>query len=126
MVSMADIETRVVSAVRGRLLSPELIERALAAAREEMVRLREEENKRRRALEKELQDVSRELRAMVRLVQDEQPPATLLDEMRDAERRKADIEAELATVAEQKVELHPSALTRYRYMVDDLWSSVRR
>ena len=131
MVSMADIETRVISAVRERLLSPALVERAINAARGEMTRLREEENRARRALEKELQDVNRELQGMLKLLKayisrDEEPPQTILDDMRTAEQRKAGIELALAEAPEQKVELHPSAPTRYRYMVDQLWSSIRR
>lgn len=127
MVSMADIEARVVTAVHDRLLSPELVDRALNAARAEMLRLRDEENRQRRTLEKELQDIKRRLDALLRAIEAAAaPPMTLIDAMSEAERRKADIETALAEAPEQKVELHPSALTRYRYMVEDLWSSIRR
>ncbi len=126
MSSMGDVETRVVAAVRGRLLAPELIDRALKAARGEMVRIREDENRRRRTLEKELQDAKRELQAMLKIIKAGDAPETILGEMREVERRKADIEVELAEVPEQRIELHPSALVRYRYMVEELWSSIRR
>ncbi len=126
MVSLNDVETRVVTAVRDRLLSPELIERALKAARDEMMRLREDENKRRRTLEKELQDAKRELQAMLRMVKSGDAPETILDGMREVERRKGEIELALADVPDQTVELHPSAPNRYRNMVEELWSSIRR
>ena len=131
MVSMGDVEARVISAVRNRLLSPELVERALTAAREEMARLREDENKKRRVLEKELQDISRELQAMLKLAKShfqkgEQPPQLILDDMHAAERRQAEVVAALEAVPEQKIELHPAAIVRYRSAVSDLWSAVRR
>jgi len=79
----------------------------------------------------ELQDVKRELQGMLKLTKDrlrggEDVPQTVLDDMQSGERRKADIEAALAEVPEQKIELHPSALTRYWYIVDELWSNIRR
>ncbi len=70
--------------------------------------------------------MKRELQVMLKLIKAEQAPPTIIDDMWAAERRKGEIETALAEVPEQKVELHPSALTRYRYMVEELWSSIRR
>ncbi|WP_417999883.1 recombinase family protein [Hyphomicrobium sulfonivorans] len=127
MISMADIEARVVQAIRNRLLSPEIIEAALTAAREEMAKLREAENRQRRALERELQDLNRKLAAQLRAIEDGAGDVrAIVAGMRIAESRKDEVEAALATVPEQKIELHPHAVQRYRRAVDALWSYVRR
>ena len=63
---------------------------------------------------------------MLKVIKAGDAPDTIIDEMREMERRKAEIELALAEVPEQKVELHPGALNRYRIMVDELWSNIRR
>ena len=116
-----DIEARVLSAVRNRLLAPEKVEAALQAAREELRQQISKELRERRQLENERQDLQRQIDRLVEWIatRDDVPQDTEA-KLRASVARRAEIDTLLKAVPEAKLDLHPSAHLRFRQIVEEL------
>ena len=121
-----DIEARVLSSVRNRLLAPEKVEAALQAAREELRQQISKEFRERRQLENERQDHQRRIDRLVEWIatRDDVPEDTEA-KLRASVSRRAEIDALLKAVPEGKLDLHPSAHLRFRQIVEELEHVLR-
>lgn len=117
----ADIEARVLQALKDNLLHPAVIEAAIAEFQSEMTKLESQAANRTAQLERDLAEVKRRAERLVDQVADGVlSGAAVSDRLRSLEARRAELEAMLTTAPSNVVRLHPAAATRYRKMVADL------
>ena len=126
----AGIEARVLTAIQTNLLHPAVIETAVREFHAEMKRLRASRISDRGRLERDLAETIRRAERLVdQLADGLVSGATIADKLRQLETRRADLEAELASITAgdagaDVVQLHPGTATRYRQLVEQLQAAV--
>lgn len=127
-VNRAEVEARVLTGLRERLLSPDAVTAYVAAYHEAWAEMAEQERNRRRPRERRLGEVERAIRRAVDAVIDGAGDVSALTmRLRELEAEKRDIEATLAAEARAAplpVQMHPRAGDRYRQRVEQLQALI--
>jgi site-specific DNA recombinase len=125
---MGEVEQRVLSALRGYLLSPNVVASAVEAYQQERKRLTEERRRSRHKLEAAAAEVERKMARLLTLVENghADPVATgpRINELVAERKRLA--EALRQQPASNVVEFFPKAAERYRQKVADIHAALRR
>lgn len=101
-VRMAEVEHRVLSAVERHLLAPEVVEAAVSAYREELMRAQDDRDSMRGRLESELAEIERKSARLLRLVEDgHADPAVAGPRLNELAAQKRQLAAELASRPEE-------------------------
>jgi site-specific DNA recombinase len=125
VVSVEEVERRVVAAVRAHLLAPDAVAAAVEAYREERARLAKERLQAGRQAERDLAEVDRKLTRLVDAIESgagEVGP--LVERMRELEGRRRDLEAIVPKPTTGAVVLHPQASKRYRDKIEELHATL--
>jgi site-specific DNA recombinase len=125
---MAEIEERVLSALKEKLLAPELVEDYVRTYREERRRLNVERSRARRDVERQLTDTKRKQGSVIRGIEDEEGDRKLLGQrLKELAALEEALEAQLRQMDRPDVtELHPSAGARYRQQVADIQAELAK
>jgi site-specific DNA recombinase len=128
LISMAEIERRVLEALRTHLLSPERIELAVEAYRKEREERARRHAKDRRALEGELADTKAALERVLDMVcKGIGEQADLGQRMKDLAARRRELEAKLPLADQGSVAvLHPAAARSYRAKVEEIQAALTK
>jgi site-specific DNA recombinase len=120
------IEARILSGLKERLLTPDLVAEFIRAFEEELATLQRESADTGRRLERELAQVGRKLDGVVRAIEDGAWNDTLRQRLNDLEARKAELTTKLAQAVNPTptVRLHPNAAEIYRAKVASLEESL--
>lgn len=126
-VRVAEVEERVLTALRHHLLAPDVVAAAVEAYREERRKLSETRVRQRADLERSAATIARRIANLLEMVETgmADPKASgkrfneLVAEQREIERALAEAEKPDA------VELHPQAAHRYRAKVADIHAAIR-
>ena len=127
IIRVAEVEERVLSALRQHLLAPDVVAAAVGAYREERRKLSETRVRQRAELERSAAAVARGVANLLEMVETgmADPKASgkrfneLVAEQREIERALAEAESPDA------IELHPQAAERYRAKVADIHAAIR-
>lgn len=123
----ADVEMRVLEAIRTRMLHPAVVEEVVREFHAEYARLAGQTQASRGRLQKELGEVVRRAERLVDQIADGLIAGPAVnDRLRTLEARRAEISAELAGMddAESVVRLHPGTAGRYRQLVEQLQGAI--
>ena len=124
---MAEVEQRVLNALRTHLLSPAMMEAAVEAYRLEREQREKQEAKGRRALERELADAKaateRVLDMICKGIGDQ---ADLGQRLKDTAARRRELEGMLSSVTKTVVTIHPQAAQRYRAKVEEIQQALTK
>ncbi len=125
---MAEIEERVLTALRQKLLAPELVEAYMHTYREERRRLNAERSRARRDVERQLTDTKRKQTSVIRMIEDEEGDRKLLGQrLKELAALEEQLEIRLRQMDRPDVaELHPSAAARYRQQVADIQTELAK
>jgi site-specific DNA recombinase len=118
-VSMKAAEAKVWEGVE-RLAAPEVIAEHVNELYRYWREMKDSEANRRRALERDLAGVERELRKVVDTLIAEEPTRALRDRLRELEAKREDLERAIADVAAPAFELPPNVAEHYRRKVAEL------
>jgi hypothetical protein len=126
-VRIAELEERVLSALRHHLLAPDVVAAAVEAYREERRKLSETRMRQRAELERSAAAIERRIGNLLEMVEtgmaDPKASGKRFNEL-VAEQRE--IESALAEAASpHAIELHPQAAARYRSKVADIHAAIR-
>ncbi len=118
----AEVERRVLAALRGNLLRPELVEEYVREFHTEATRRSKQKQGDRGRLERELAEAGRRAARLVdQVVEGELSGPAVKARLEFLERRRGEIEAELgAMAAPDVVRLHPGAAAEYRRQFEAL------
>jgi DNA invertase Pin-like site-specific DNA recombinase len=121
MISPAAIETRVLGALRARMLTPELVEQFVRSYAAELATLQRDASARRSGAERELAATERGLQGVVRAIEGGAWSDSLNSRLNQLEARKKELAAEIAAAAAPPpVALHPNAAALYAARVAEL------
>ena len=119
------IETRVLGAMRGHLLTPERAALAVRTLTEERDRQRKEADAARAGVQRQIGEVNRRLEGVLRAIEDGAWNATLKARLDELEARKTGLERDLALAGpEPVVTPHPNASELYTKKVGSLVESL--
>ena len=126
-IRVAEVEERVLTALRHHLLAPDIVAAAVEAYREERRKLSETRVKQRAELERAAAAIARRIANLLEMVETgmADPKASgkrfneLVAEQREIERALAEAERP------DTIELHPQAAERYRAKVADIHAAIR-
>ena len=120
-----ELEARVLRALRERFLADEgPFAEFCAGFREEQNRMRMEQRERLAATRRELDRVTREIKAVVAAIKKGVPGEELKTEMAELQARKTALLAQLASMEEPEPLLHPSMSDLYRMKVEQLATAL--
>ena len=120
-----ELEQRVLSGLKDRLLHPDLIAEFVTAYRQEYNRLSSEATKSKAKAEKELAKVTRQIDKIIEAITEGMFHPSMKGKMDELEVRKAALEEELAaTEPEQPVLLHPGLSDIYQEKVLNLSAAL--
>jgi site-specific DNA recombinase len=124
---MAEIEQRVLNALRTHLLSPAMMEAAVEVYRLEREQREKKAATDRRALERELADAKaateRILDMICKGIGDQ---ADLGQRLKDTAARRRELEAVLSSATKTVVTIHPQAAQRYRAKVEEIQQALTK
>lgn len=123
-VSMGEIETRVLDALRQHLLAPEAVAIAVEAYRVERRRLAREHARDRAAIEREAGEIDRRIARIVAAIEAGGDAATLVGRLAELERRRREIAGRMPVTDGDAVVLHPQAAERYRQTVAEIHAAL--
>ena len=125
---MAEIEERVLTALKQKLLASELVEDYMRTYRQERSRLNSERSRARRDVERQLTDTKRKQASVIRMIEDEEGDRKLLGQrLKELAALGERIEAQLCQMDRPDVtELHPSSAARYRQQVADIQAELAK
>lgn len=125
-IRMAEVEQRVLASVEQHLLTPEMVDAAVDAYREEFARAQGDRNSMRDRLAVEFADVERKLTRLLRLVEDgHADPAVAGPRLNELNAQKRQLAAELETrPAEPETILVGDGGASYRDLVRNLRSEL--
>jgi len=126
-IRAAEVEERVLTALRKHLLAPDIVAAAVEAYREERRKLSEQRRKQRAELERDAATIARRIANLLEMVETglADPKASgkrfneLVAEQREIERASAEAECQ------DRIELHPQAAERYRAKVADIHAAIK-
>ena len=126
-VPAPEIESRVLAALKAHLLAPDVIKTAVEAYRIERVRLSREAAKARASLERELAEINRKIKWIIREIENGRGSAKVSDRLYELETREEAVKSQLALAnGPDLVELHPQAAERYAAKVADIHAALAR
>ena len=126
-VPAPEIEGRVLAALKAHLLAPDVIKTAVEAYRIERVRLSREAAKARASLERELAEINRKIKWIIREIENGRGSAKVSDRLYELETREEAVKSQLALAnGPDLVELHPQAAERYAAKVADIHAALAR
>jgi hypothetical protein len=121
MISPTAIETRVLGALRARMLTPDLVEQFVRSYAAELASLERDASTRQANAERELAATERGLQGVVRAIEGGAWSDTLRARLSELEVRKKALQAEIAAAAAPPpVALHPNAAALYAAKVAEL------
>ena len=120
-----ELETRVLNALRTRLVDPELFARFCEAFTQEMNRLRMEGRAGIAGAEAEVAKIDRELAKLLTAIKSGGPIEAIVEDMKRLEGRKAELRTFLAEAEEPPPLLHPSMALQYRKRVQQLYEALQ-
>jgi hypothetical protein len=124
-VAAAEIESRVLAALRRRLLAPDVIAEAIEAYRLERQRLSREHVKARGSFERQLADVNRKIGWLMREIEEGRGSRNVGQRLKELETEQEALEQKLAsTQASDIIELHPQVAERYRRKVEEIQTAL--
>jgi DNA invertase Pin-like site-specific DNA recombinase len=123
-IARADLERRILGALSGRLMDPELFEVFCEEFTAETNRLRAAAGQAIAERARELAKVTRDLDRLVQAILDGAPAATVKDRMAELEARKARLEAAQAREETPPPTLHPRMAEVYRAKASDLAAAL--
>jgi len=126
LVARKEVEARVLSGLRERLLHPDLIAEFVAEYQREWNRLHQDETAERVAVERDLADVKRKINQIIDAIENGMFHPTMKDRMTDLEDRKSALQHRLDALkpSENLVRLHPRLAEVYRQKVADLATAL--
>jgi site-specific DNA recombinase len=120
-----EIERRVLTALRDRLLNQELFDEFCDEFTREMNRLRMEYRASLTAAEREIERIEVRRQKLIEMVMQGVPASEVRDEMTGNAARREELKARLAAAAEPPPLLHPSMAQLYRQKVDGLVQALQ-
>ncbi len=120
-----ELESRVLNALRTRLVDPELFAQFCKVFTQELNRLRMEGRAEIATSEAEVEKIDRELAKLLTAIKSGGPIEAIVDDMRSLEARKAELTRFLETADEPPPLLHPSMAELYRSRVQGLYDSLQ-
>lgn len=122
------IETRVLSALKDRLLTPELVAVFVAEFQREVARLQNESVGNQARLTSQLTGVERKIEGVLRAIEDGAWNDTIKQRLTELESQQKQLKAELAKAgrADNTVSLHPNAASLYAAKVAELQSALNK
>ncbi len=121
-----DLENRVLSGLRDRVMTPEVAAEAMRAYAEETNRLNRERRSNGNAWQAELAKVEKDIRGIIEAIKAGMFHESMKGEMTALENRKAALAALLADTPEDKPDLLPTASTIYAKKVAKLTQALNR
>jgi site-specific DNA recombinase len=124
-VTSAEVESRVLIALRRHLLEPDVIAEAVEAYRTERQRLGREATRSRSTIERELAEIGRKITRLVEEIENGNGSKSVSQRIAELEAEREAAEARLATLTlPEVIELHPRAAERYRQKVEDIQAAL--
>ena len=120
-----ELETRVLNALRTRLVDPELFARFCEVFTQEMNRLRMEGRAGIAGAEAEMARIDRELAKLLTAIKSGGPIEAIVEDMKRLEARKAELRTFLSEAEEPPPLLHPSMALQYRKRVQQLYEALQ-
>lgn len=120
-----ELESRVLNALRNRLVDPELFAQFCKVFTQELNRLRMEGRAEISTSEAEVEKIDRELAKLLTAIKSGGPIESIVDDMKRLEAQKAELTTFLATADEPPPLLHPSMAELYRSRVQDLYDALQ-
>jgi len=121
-----ELENRVLSGLRDRMMTPEVAAEAMRAYAEETNRLNRERRSNGNAWQAELAKVEKDIRGIIEAIKAGMFHESMKGEMTALEARKAELAALLADAPEDKPDLLPTASTIYAKKVANLTQALNR
>ena len=131
VVSMVEIERRVLGALRQHLLAPEIVAGAIEAYRTERERLAREQCRMRTKVERDLAEVDRRIARLIDIIEckndGREEARALAARIAVLEEQRREIESRMQRVpGPQVVSLHPQAAARYKHKVAEIHDALSR
>ena len=124
-VKMEEVERRVLDGLRDKLLAGDVVAAFIREYQEGAKRQRQEASGRRGAMEMELRAIERQIQNAVAAISAGAISTALVESLNAAERRKAHLQAELASLeTDTVVDFHPSLSDRYKRILDRLQAAL--
>ena len=120
-----DLESRVLNALRTRLVDPALFARFCEVFTQEVNRLRMDGRAEIAAAESEIVKTDRELSKLLTAIKSGGPIEAIVDDMKRLEARKAELTAFVETADDPPPLLHPSMAQLYRSRVQSLYDALQ-
>ncbi|MFX4221512.1 MAG: recombinase family protein [Thalassobaculum sp.] len=124
-IRRADLENRILDALKCNLMAPEVVEAFVAEFHAEVNRLLSADAALQAGKDKELASICRKLDGLYDAIADGLRTEGLKSKLEDLEQRKAVLEVELATPAPNPPLLHPNLAKLYADRVADLHTALR-
>ena len=126
---LPDLDAAVLAALEDDVLMPRVIDEALGQALAQAGQQHDTLDTRRRAVEREVQRVDRELGHLTDAIAGGKPPARLVERMRDREQQRADLLAQLEHLDGQRRAARPAATPALRATITAVladWGTLLR
>ena len=120
-----ELESRVLNALRTKLVDPELFAHFCEVFTQEMNRLRMEGRAEIVSAEAEVEKIDRELAKLLTAIKSGGPIEAIVEDMKRLEGRKAELKNFLAEADEPPPLLHPSMALQYRKRVQQLYDALQ-
>lgn len=120
-----ELEARVLTALRTKLVDPELFAHFCEVFTQEMNRLRMEARSGIGSAEAEIAKIDRELARLITAIKAGGPIEAVVEDMKRLEHRKSELRSFLAEADEPPPMLHPSMALQYRKRVQQLYDALQ-
>ncbi|MBM6398655.1 recombinase family protein, partial [Ochrobactrum anthropi] len=121
-----DLEARVLSGLKDRMMAPEIVEEAMRAYAEETNRLNRERRSSGDAWKAELMKIEKQIRGIIEAIKAGMFHDSMKAEMDTLEARKTELNTLLADAPEDTPDILPSASAIYAKKVSDLTKALNR
>ncbi len=125
-IRLAEIEERVVAALKRYLLAPDLVAEAVEAYRIERSRLAKERAKQRRNAERDLAAIDRKIAGVIAMGEKGGDPRALALRLNELEAERRALLAQMPGKETDTIALHPNAAERYRQKVADVHAALTK
>jgi site-specific DNA recombinase len=123
---LAEVEARVVAALKSYLLAPDLVAEAVEAYRIERSRLAKERAKQRRNAERDLAAIDRKIAGVITMGEKGGDPRALALRLNELEAERRALLAQMPGRENDAIALHPNAAERYRQKVADVHAALTK
>src|SRR5262249_28229510 len=118
------LEALILEGLRNRLMVPELVEEFVRAFHTEINRQRREDGLILETKQRELQDVKRKITGLIDAIAEGLRSPGLQQRLDELERRRVQLEEELASASVSPIRLHPNLAQVYKSKVEQLQESL--